>query len=88
VHLQRPQLRAEPELGKSINYDCFFDLVDLAKQSGVRRFIYASSSSVYGIKEEPNVTEDLPLQPLTDYSKYKAMCEEVLLEKRAPASPR
>jgi nucleoside-diphosphate-sugar epimerase len=73
-----------PELGKSINYDAFFDIVDVAKQVGVRRFIYASSSSVYGVKADPDVTEDLPLEPLTDYSKYKAMCEDVLLEKRAP----
>jgi nucleoside-diphosphate-sugar epimerase len=79
-----PSFELNPSLGKSINYDCFFDLVDVARQSGVKRFIYASSSSVYGIKEEPNVTEDLPLQPLTDYSKYKAMCEGVLLQKRAP----
>ena len=79
-----PSFDLDPELGRSINYDAFFPLVDIARDSGVRRFIYASSSSVYGIKEEDNVTEDLPLQPLTDYSKYKAMCEEVLLAKRAP----
>jgi nucleoside-diphosphate-sugar epimerase len=73
-----------PQLGKSINYDAFLPLVDLSKAAGVRRFIYASSSSVYGIRSEPNVTEDLALQPLTDYSKYKAMCEEVLLQQRGP----
>lgn len=50
----------------------------------MKRFIYASSSSVYGIKEIENVTEDLPLMPLTDYSRYKALCEEVLLSKREP----
>ena len=50
----------------------------------MKRFIYASSSSVYGIKEEENVTEDLPLEPLTDYSKYKALCETYLLQQRAP----
>ena len=50
----------------------------------MKRFIYASSSSVYGIKDEEDVTEDLPLQPLTDYSKYKAMCEEVLEREREP----
>jgi nucleoside-diphosphate-sugar epimerase len=50
----------------------------------VSRFIYASSSSVYGIKNEQNVHEDLPLEPLTDYSKYKAMCEDVLMKERAP----
>jgi nucleoside-diphosphate-sugar epimerase len=79
-----PSFELNPDLGRSINYDCLFDLVDISKQSGVRRFVYASSSSVYGIKEEPNVTEDLPLEPLTDYSKYKALCEDVLHQKRSP----
>jgi nucleoside-diphosphate-sugar epimerase len=79
-----PSFELNPELGKSINYDAFFDLVDISRDCGVRRFIYASSSSVYGVKEEENVTEDLPLEPLTDYSKYKAMCEEVLLKKKTP----
>lgn len=79
-----PSFELDPELGKSINFDAFAPLVDISKESGVKRFIYASSSSVYGIKEEKNVTEDLPLLPLTDYSKYKALCEEVLLKKRAP----
>src|SRR5262249_41656518 len=70
-------------LGKSINYDAFFGLVDISRDLGVKRFIYASSSSVYGVKSTPNVTEELSLEPLTDYSKYKAMCEDVLLKKRA-----
>jgi nucleoside-diphosphate-sugar epimerase len=73
-----PSYELDPELGKSINYDAFLPLVDISKASGVKRFIYASSSSVYGIKDEPEVTEDLPLEPLTDYSKYKALCEEYL----------
>lgn len=79
-----PSFALDPQLGKSINYDAFFGLVDVSKDTGVRRFIYASSSSVYGVKEEENVTEDLPLQPLTDYSKCKALCEEILLKKREP----
>ena len=79
-----PSFELDPELGKSINYDAFFNLVEVSKQSGVKRFIYASTSSVYGIKEEENVTEDLPLEPLTDYSKYKALCEEVLLKEQSP----
>ena len=79
-----PSFELNPALGKSINYDAFPDLVDVAKDSGVRRFIYASSSSVYGIKDDDEVTEDLALLPLTDYSKYKALCEEVLLKKREP----
>ena len=77
-----PSFDLDPVLGKSINYDALFDLVDVAKKNGVKRFIYASSSSVYGIKEEENVTEDLALEPLTDYSKYKALCEDVLLKER------
>ncbi|OGL53953.1 MAG: UDP-glucose 4-epimerase [Candidatus Schekmanbacteria bacterium RIFCSPLOWO2_12_FULL_38_15] len=79
-----PSYELNPELGKSINYDAFVSLVDISKKVGVKRFIYASSSSVYGIKEEENVTEDLPLEPLTDYSKYKALCETYLMEQRTP----
>ena len=79
-----PSFDLNPGLGRSINYDCFRPLVRAAKEAGVRRFIYASSSSVYGIKSDPEVTEDLPLEPLTDYSKFKAMCEEVLEEEREP----
>src|SRR3954465_1006713 len=74
-----PSFELDPALGRSINYDAFFNLVAVARDSGVRRFIYASSSSVYGVKADDNVTEDLALEPLTDYSKFKAMCEEVLL---------
>ena len=79
-----PSFELDPLLGKSINYDAFIDLVRISKDSGVKRFIYASSSSVYGIKSEPNVHEDLALEPLTDYSKYKAMCEDVLMKERTP----
>jgi nucleoside-diphosphate-sugar epimerase len=79
-----PSYDLNPELGKSINFDAFRPLVRNSKNAGVKRFIYASSSSVYGIKEETNVTEDLPLEPLTDYSKYKVMCEEVLEQEREP----
>ena len=79
-----PSFELNPALGKSINYDAFLPLVDISKDRGVRRFIYASSSSVYGIRQEENVTEDLPLTPLTDYSRYKALCEDVLLRAQAP----
>lgn len=73
-----PSYELDPNLGRSINYDAFLPLVDISKKNGVQRFIYASSSSVYGLKDDPEVTEDLPLEPLTDYSKFKAMCEEYL----------
>ena len=73
-----PSYDLNPDLGRSINYDAFRPLVKASKDAGAKRFIYASSSSVYGIKKEEYVTENLPLEPLTDYSKYKAMCEDVL----------
>lgn len=79
-----PSFEMDPTLGKSINYYAFFPLIELSKKHGVKRFIYASSSSVYGIKEEENVTEELALQPLTDYSKFKAMCEDELMKAREP----
>jgi len=79
-----PSFELDPQLGKSINYDAFLDLVAFSKKHKIKRFVFASSSSVYGIKEVENVTEDMSLEPLTDYSKYKALCEEVLLKERAP----
>ncbi len=75
-----PSFELNPDLGKSINLDAFRPLVEITKSSNVKRFIYASSSSVYGVKEEPNVTEDFSLEPLTDYSKFKADCEKILAE--------
>jgi nucleoside-diphosphate-sugar epimerase len=74
-----PSFDLNPELGKSINLLAFEPIVKIAKASGVQRFIYASSSSVYGVKVEEKVTENLSLEPLTDYSRYKAICEELLL---------
>ena len=53
-----PSFDLDPDLGKSINYDAFFALVDVSKESGVKRLVYASSSSVYGITSEENVPED------------------------------
>ncbi|MCP3952935.1 MAG: NAD-dependent epimerase/dehydratase family protein [Desulfobacterales bacterium] len=79
-----PSFELDPVLGRAINYDASLQLIDLSVAAGVQRFIYASSSSVYGIKSDKNVTEDLPLEPLTDYSRYKVRCEAYLLEKRSP----
>ncbi len=75
-----PSFELNPELGRSINLDAFRPLVEISKSSGVRRFIYASSSSVYGIKEESDVHEGMSLEPLTDYSRFKANCEKILSE--------
>ena len=75
-----PSFEMNPELGKSINLDAFRPLVEISKNSNVKRFFYASSSSVYGIKDEPNVHEETILEPLTDYSIFKAECEKILAE--------
>ena len=68
------------KLSKSINFDVFEPIVLAVKKSGIKRFIYASTSSVYGISNKSNVTEDHPLVPLTLYNKYKGMCEPILLK--------
>ncbi len=73
-----PSFELNPKLGKSINLDAFEPLVKASIDAGVKRFIYASSSSVYGIKSESNVNEDMSLEPLTDYSKFKVDCEKIL----------
>ena len=73
-----PSFELNPALGKSINLDCFKPLIEIAKKIKIKRFIYASSSSVYGIKKEKNVIETLSLEPLTDYSKFKVECEKIL----------
>jgi nucleoside-diphosphate-sugar epimerase len=75
-----PSFELDPGLGKSINYDAFAGLLRAVKAGGAKRFIYASSSSVYGIRDEANVHEDSPREPLTDYSKFKLLCEKDLAE--------
>jgi len=74
-----PSYELNPNLAKSINFDSFIMFVAEINKSSVKTFIFASSSSVYGVKEEENVTEDLICEPLTDYSKYKVMCEDVAI---------
>ena len=76
-----PSFELNPKLGKEINLDCFEPLINEAISSGIKKFIYASSSSVYGVKDTKNVTEEMKLEPLTDYSKFKAECENILLSK-------
>lgn len=79
-----PSFELNPELSKSINFDAFEPLVAISKSSGVNRFIYASTSSVYGVSDAPDVTEEHPLVPLTDYNKYKGLCEPILLQYQSP----
>jgi nucleoside-diphosphate-sugar epimerase len=75
-----PSFELNPKLGHEINYSCFEPLIKISKDLGIKRFIYASSSSVYGVKEEKEVNEKSKLEPLTDYSRFKVQCEEVLLK--------
>jgi nucleoside-diphosphate-sugar epimerase len=80
-----PSFELDPELGRSINYEAFEPLVLAARSAGVGRFLFASSSSVYGVKDHPDVDENDSLAPLTDYSRFKAECEGILLEHMAPS---
>jgi nucleoside-diphosphate-sugar epimerase len=73
----------DEKLSTSINYEAFEPMVLSAKAQGVRRFIYASSSSVYGVSEASEVTEEHPLVPLTLYNKFKGMCEPLLFKHQA-----
>ena len=73
----------DEKLSETINYDCFEPMVIAAKKAGVKRFVYCSSSSVYGVSDSPDVTEDHPLVPLTLYNKFKGMCEPMLWKHKA-----
>jgi nucleoside-diphosphate-sugar epimerase len=79
-----PSFELDPGLSRSINYDCFEPMVEASRKAGVRRFVYASTSSVYGVSDAPEVTEEHPLVPITDYNKYKGMCEPILLRNESP----
>ncbi len=73
----------DENLSKTINYDCFEPMVIMAKRAGVRRFVYCSSASVYGVSDSRDVTEDHPLVPLTLYNKFKGLCEPLLMKHKA-----
>jgi nucleoside-diphosphate-sugar epimerase len=74
----------DEKLSTSINLDAFEPMVVAAKRAGVKRFVYCSSSSVYGVSESPDVTEEHPLVPLTLYNKYKGVCEPLLFKHQSP----
>ena len=75
-----PSFDLDPQLGKSINYDSFYNVMDAVKLGGIKRFIVASSTSQYGVKpQDIDVTENTEAEPITDYAKYKIECEKLLL---------
>lgn len=67
-------------LSTTVNLDSFEPLVIEAKKAGVKRFVFASSSSVYGVSDQPDVKEDHPLLPVSLYNKFKGMCEPLLVK--------
>ena len=73
-----PSFELNPKISRAINYECFEDLVLSSKKNNIKKFIYASSSSVYGVSDSPRVDETHKLVPLTDYNKYKGLCEPIL----------
>lgn len=68
-----------PQLTWEVSALATMQLADKAKRMGIKRFIYASSGSVYGVKEELQVTEELELKPISEYNKTKMVGERVLL---------
>jgi nucleoside-diphosphate-sugar epimerase len=73
-----PSSDIDPELTREINYTANKNVVRLAHEMGIKRFVYASSSSVYGLKTEDNVTEELPVDPISLYSELKVRMENYL----------
>ena len=69
----------DPKLTWEVSCLATMQLADRAARRGIKRFVYASSGSVYGVKDEPQVTEDLELTPISEYNKTKMVAERVLL---------
>jgi len=83
VHLANiandPSVELNPYASWEVNVLATMRLADRAARQGVAQLIFASSASVYGLKSEPNVTEDLELVPLSEYNKTKMVAERVIL---------
>jgi nucleoside-diphosphate-sugar epimerase len=80
-----PSVELDPELSESVNWRSFEPTVRASRDAGVRRFLFASSGSVYGVSDSPHVTEEHPLVPVSLYNRFKAMCEPVVLGARTPS---
>ena len=74
-----PAVELNPTLSWEVNVLAGQQLIEKAQRNGVSQFIFASSGSVYGVKEELNVTEDLELVPISVYNKTKMVAERVFL---------
>ena len=74
-----PCVELDPKLSWEVNTLATMQLIDKAARLKVKQFIYASSGSVYGVTDEPKVTEELELKPISEYNKTKMVSERVLL---------
>ena len=74
-----PTVAMDPELSWNVNVLGTHSLIDKASRAGVEHFIFGSSGSVYGVKEEPNVVEDMVLVPISTYNKTKMIAERVIM---------
>ena len=79
-----PSFELDARLSETVNYESFEPMVVAAKKAGVKRFVYCSSSSVYGVSDQPDVTEDHPLLPVSLYNKFKGLCEPILFKHQSP----
>jgi nucleoside-diphosphate-sugar epimerase len=79
-----PSSELDADLTRAINFDGCRDIIHAARRKGITRFIYASSASVYGVRDEPEIVESMHLEPITLYSRYKAEIEEELFKMDDP----
>jgi nucleoside-diphosphate-sugar epimerase len=74
-----PSVELNPYASWDVNVLATMRLADRAARQGVKQFVFASSGSVYGVKSETLVTEDLDLVPISEYNKTKMVAERVIL---------
>jgi nucleoside-diphosphate-sugar epimerase len=74
-----PSVELNPQMSWEVNVLATMRLADRAARSDVRQFVFPSSGAVYGVRDEPRITEDLDLMPISDYNKTKMVAERVIL---------
>ena len=74
-----PSVELNPYGSWEVNVLATMRLIDRAARQGVQQFVFPSSGAVYGVRSEPNITEDLDLMPISDYNKTKMVAERVIL---------
>ena len=77
-----PSFLLNENLSKEINYDSFKDFLKIINNTSLNKLIFASSSSVYGVSEDADITEDYPKKPITLYNKYKYECEKLIVDQK------